>query len=77
MAKEYVNKKHSRESAPSHRRPAAGEVTIVDEQNPEVLLSFVTEQGKILPERLTNLSARQQRELKRAIRRQRTLGTML
>ncbi len=59
------------------RRPPRGEVTVVDVTDPEFLRRFVTEQGKILPIRLTNLSAKQQRELKKGIRRARSVGLMM
>jgi len=61
----------------SRRRPAEGEVTFVDANDPEFLRRFVTEQGKILPQRHSGLSAKQQRQLKRGVRRARTMGLMM
>ncbi len=65
-----------REGAPVRRRPAKGEVAVVDTTDADFLRRFVTEQGKILPIRLTGLTAKQQRQLKRGIRRARVLGLM-
>lgn len=70
-------RKPMRENAPIRRRPAEGEVIVVDVQDPEFLRKFVTEHGKILPQRLTGLNAKQQRKLKLGVRRARTMGTML
>ena len=42
----------------------------------ELLRRFMTEQGKILPSRITGTSPMQQRQLKRAIRRARVMGLL-
>lgn len=42
----------------------------------ELLRKFMTERGKITPRRITGASARQQREIKRAIRRARVMGLL-
>ncbi len=42
----------------------------------ELLKKFVTERGKILPRRITGLTAKQQRELTVAIKRARIMGLM-
>jgi small subunit ribosomal protein S18 len=42
----------------------------------DLLRRFVTERGKILPSRITGTSARQQREITRAIKRARTMGLL-
>ena len=49
-------------------------VTVVDYKDHEMLKKFMTERGKIVPARLTGASAKQQRQIKRAIRRARILG---
>lgn len=49
-------------------------VTHVDYKDHELLKKFVTEHGKITPRRLTGANAKQQRQIKRAIRRARNLG---
>lgn len=46
----------------------------IDFKDHELLKKFMTEQGKIMPRRITGASARQQRQLKQAIHRARVLG---
>jgi len=46
----------------------------IDYKNVELLKKFMTEQGKIMPRRITGTSSKQQRQLKRAILRARILG---
>ncbi len=46
----------------------------IDYKDHELLKKFMTERGKIIPARLTGASAKQQRNLKRAIRRARVMG---
>jgi len=70
-------KKTTREPMPPRRRPSEGDVTVVDINNPDFLNRFVTEQGKILPQRLSGLTAKQQRKLKLGVRRARTMGQMM
>mgnify|MGYP003588311162 CR=1 FL=1 len=48
----------------------------VDYRDYEFLRKFMTERGKILPGRITGANARQQRQVKRAIRRARTMGLL-
>ena len=47
-----------------------------DYKNPQLLGYFVTERGKIMPRRMTGLSAKQQRSLARAIKRARQLSLL-
>lgn len=42
----------------------------------ELLEKFVTEHGKIMPARITGTNAKQQRVLKKAIRRARVMGVL-
>ncbi len=49
-------------------------VNVVDYKDHEMLKKFMTERGKIVPARLTGASAKQQRQIKRAIRRARIMG---
>lgn len=51
-------------------------VTEIDYKDHELLRKFVTENGKIIPRRLTGANALQQRQLTRAIRRARVLGLL-
>ncbi len=49
-------------------------ITHIDFKDHELLKKFMTEQGKIMPRRITGASAQQQRQLKKAIHQARTLG---
>lgn len=51
-------------------------VKVVDYKDSELLRKFMTERGKIMPRRLTGTSAKQQREVKAAIRRARVIGLL-
>ena len=48
----------------------------VDYRDYELLRKFMTERGKILPARITGATAKQQRQIKRAIRRARVMGLL-
>ena len=48
----------------------------IDHKDPEFLLRFLNEQGKILPRRLTGTSLKYQRKLSQAVKRARHLGLM-
>jgi small subunit ribosomal protein S18 len=48
----------------------------VDYKNPQVLRSFVTDRGKMIPRRLSGASARQQRTISTALRRARMLALL-
>jgi small subunit ribosomal protein S18 len=48
----------------------------IDYKDPDFLLKFVNEQGKILPRRLTGTSLKYQRRLSKAIKRARHLAMM-
>ncbi|MGB4241355.1 MAG: 30S ribosomal protein S18 [Kiritimatiellia bacterium] len=49
---------------------------VVDYRDYEVLRKFMTERGKMLPGRVTGANAKQQRQVKRAIRRARVMGLL-
>lgn len=49
---------------------------IIDINDTEFLRRFVTEYGKILPARLTGVTAAQQRQIKQGVRRARNMGLM-
>ncbi len=51
-------------------------VGAIDYKDAELLRRFMTERGKIMPRRSTYASAKQQRQIKRAIRRARVLGLL-
>lgn len=53
-----------------------GDSNNIDFKDMRLLLRFVTERGKILPRRITSLSAQQQRKMTNAIKRARQMGYM-
>jgi small subunit ribosomal protein S18 len=48
----------------------------IDYKDVELLRKFVTERGKILPRRITGLTAKQQRDLTKAIKQARILALL-
>jgi len=48
----------------------------IDYKDVELLRKFVTERGKILPRRLTGLTAKQQRQMTLAIKRARVIALL-
>jgi len=51
-------------------------IKYIDYKDPDFLLKFVNEQGKILPRRLTGTSLKYQRKVSQAIKRSRHLSLM-
>jgi small subunit ribosomal protein S18 len=51
-------------------------ITVIDSRDYDLLGRFVTDYGKILPARLTGATPKQQRRIKRAVRRARNIGMM-
>ena len=51
-------------------------VAKVDYKNPQILRSFVTDRGKMIPRRISGASARMQRRISTAIRRARMLALL-
>ncbi len=51
-------------------------IKYIDYKDPNFLLKFVNEQGKILPRRITGTSVKYQRKVARAIKRARHLAIM-
>lgn len=49
---------------------------IIDYKDVDLLRKFITERGKILPRRITGLTAQQQRNLTTAIKRARLLALL-
>ena len=47
---------------------------VIDYKNIKLLKKYVSENGKILPSRITNVSQKKQRELSLSIKRARNLG---
>jgi small subunit ribosomal protein S18 len=48
----------------------------IDYKDVELLHKFVTERGKMLPRRITGLTARQQRDLTRAVKQARLVALL-
>ncbi len=48
----------------------------IDYKDVELLRKFITERGKILPRRITGLTARQQRDINTAVKRARMLALL-
>jgi small subunit ribosomal protein S18 len=51
-------------------------VSPIDYKDPDALLKFVSEGGRLLPSRITNVCAKKQRELKVAVKRARHLALL-
>jgi len=51
-------------------------IKYVDYKDPDFLLRFINEQGKILPRRLTGTSLKYQRKVSVAVKRARHLGLL-
>ena len=51
-------------------------IKYIDYKNPDFLLQFVNEQGKLLPRRITRTSLKYQRKVAQAVKRARHLGLM-
>ena len=51
-------------------------ITEVDYKDIDLLKAYVTETGKIVPSRITNVSQKKQRELAKAIKRARFMALM-
>jgi small subunit ribosomal protein S18 len=49
---------------------------VIDYKDVDLLRKFITERGKILPRRITGLTAKQQRDLTTAIKRARIIALL-
>lgn len=72
MSDKKPTKKPDNESA--DKGAALSDMEYIDYKDTDLLLRFVNEQGKILPRRITGVTAKQQRQLTRAIKRARHLA---
>lgn len=62
---------------PARRKVLSDEIVAkVDYKNPQVLRSFVTDRGKLVPRRISGASAGQQRVISLAVRRARMLALL-
>ncbi len=64
-----------KDTQPKRSRHLEG-VKVIDTTDYEFLRKFLTDHGKIMPSRLTGASAKQQREIKAAVRRARAMGLL-
>ena len=71
------NKARKRNETPLRKKTPDGDVTVVDVNDVDFLKRYVSEHGKILPQRLSGLKAVHQRKVKQGIRRARTMGQMI
>ena len=57
--------------------PFSGEnAPVIDYKDPKLLQRFISERGKIVPSRISAVSAKKQRELARAIKRARFIALL-
>ena len=56
--------------------PFSGSKKLIDYKDVKTLTKFVSERGKIIPSRISAVSAKKQRELSRAIKRARYIALM-
>ena len=70
-------KTRKRNETPLRKKTPDGDVTVVDVNDIDFLKRYVSEHGKILPQRLSGLKAVHQRKVKQGIRRARTMGQMV
>ncbi len=67
----------NRDNGPVRKRTRALDPNvIVDINDADALRRFVTEYGKIVPARLTGVTAAQQRQIKKGVRRARNMGLL-
>ena len=60
----------------SHYRDLIREAGGIDYKNTDLLTHFITDRGKIRPRRQTNVSAKEQRDVARAIKRARIMALL-
>jgi small subunit ribosomal protein S18 len=53
---------------------AVDRTLVIDYKNPQLLRSFLTDRGKIVPARISGVNAKQQRRITQAIKRARMLA---
>jgi small subunit ribosomal protein S18 len=76
-AREYDDYERRGDDRVGMRRRSRVEVShVIDYKDHELLRKFMTERGKIVPSRFMGTTAKQQRQIKRAIRRARVMGLL-
>ncbi|MBN8589524.1 MAG: 30S ribosomal protein S18 [Rhodothermia bacterium] len=58
------------------RKNRLGEIEFVDYKNVELLQRFINDQGKLLPRRITGVTAKQQRAVVEAVKRARQMALL-
>lgn len=53
---------------------ASDKTLVIDYKNPQLLKAFLTDRGKVVPARISGVSARQQRQITKAVKRARMLA---
>ena len=78
MRRDRDKRDKDRSEGPGMRRRARylDPNAVVDINDIDLLRRFVTEYGKIVPARLTGVTAAQQRDIKRGVRRARNMGML-
>ena len=76
MAEEEMDERSEGRGERRRKRvsPLKDPTVVIDYKNPQLLKHFLTERGKVVPARITNVTARQQRQVTKAIKRARTLA---
>lgn len=55
---------------------ASDKTLVIDYKNPQLLRAFLTDRGKIVPARISGVSAKQQRQITKAVKRARMLALL-
>ena len=53
---------------------ASDKTLVIDYKNPQLRKAFLTDRGKVVPARISGVSARQQRQITKAVKRARMLA---
>lgn len=78
MGYDDMDDRDSRRGGSRRKRvsPLADPNVVIDYKNPQLLKHFLTDRGKIVPARISGVSARQQRSITKAIKRARMLALL-
>ena len=55
---------------------ASDKTLVIDYKNPQLLKAFLTDRGKVVPARISGVSAKQQRQITKAVKRARMLALL-
>ena len=70
------DEKPSRSSKSRASLLASDKTLVIDYKNPQLLRAFLTDRGKIVPARISGVSAKQQRQITKAVKRARMLALL-